>query len=47
MRCPALPCAGRTVGVKLEVDNFVSSVKLLTWVEPGVYRSPCQRVQTQ
>jgi hypothetical protein len=31
LRCPALPCAGRTVGVKLEVACFVVSVQLLAW----------------
>jgi hypothetical protein len=31
LRSPKLPCAGRTVGVKLLVDHFVGSVELLTW----------------
>ena len=31
LRCPKLPCAGRTVGVKLQVDDFVGSVVLLAW----------------
>ena len=31
LRSPKLPCAGRTVGVKLLVDDFVGSVELLAW----------------
>jgi hypothetical protein len=31
LRCPALPCAGRTAGVRLEVDSFIASVQLLAW----------------
>ena len=28
-----LPCAGRTVGVKLQVEEFVGSVQLLAWAK--------------
>ena len=40
VRCPTLPCAGRTAGVVLEVDNFVATVKLLVWVGPRGYCLP-------
>jgi len=33
LRSPDLPCAGRTLGLKLEVANFVGSVKLLAWAK--------------
>ena len=33
MRSPELPCAGRTVGVKFRVEEFVESVKLLAWAK--------------
>jgi len=44
LRCPTLPCAGRTAGVNLEVDYFVTSVTLLAWVGPGGCCSPRYRV---
>ena len=33
LRSPKLPCAGRTVGVKLQIKEFVGSVKLLAWAK--------------
>ena len=33
LRSPKLPCAGRTVGVKLQIKEFVMSVKLLAWAK--------------
>jgi len=33
LRSPDLPCAGRIVGLKLDVADFVGSVKLLAWAK--------------
>jgi len=33
LRSPDLPCAGRTVGVKFGVEDFVGSNKLLAWAK--------------
>jgi len=33
LRSPKLPCAGRTVGVKFKVREFVVSVQLLAWAQ--------------
>jgi len=33
LRFPKLPCAGRTVGVKLQIKEFVVSVQLLAWAK--------------
>jgi len=33
LRSPKLECAGRTAGVKLELEDFVATVELLAWAK--------------